>query len=216
MAFRAVLFDLDGTLLDTLEDIADSMNAALEARGFPPHDIARYKVFVGDGIATLAERVLPEARRTPDEIAATLARMGDEYQQRWNAKSKPYPGVPALLDALEERGLPMAVVSNKPHRFTVSCVEVLLETWEFAQIIGVDESTPRKPDPAGALRAARNLGVTPGETLYVGDTNTDMRTAVAAGMFPVGVAWGFRPVEELREHGAREILDRPADLLRLL
>ncbi|MFP4053458.1 MAG: HAD family hydrolase [Phycisphaerae bacterium] len=217
MPYEAVLFDLDGTLLDTLEDLADSANAALEARGLPTHPLDAYRFFVGDGMRNLVRRTLPaEAAADEGFVDTVLGEMKHAYSERWDARTRPYDGVPALLDGLAERGVKTCIVSNKPHDFTVLCVERLLPGWRFHAIQGVSDDVPPKPDTTGTLRSARTLGVPPQRFLYLGDTNTDMKTANAAGMFAVGAAWGFRPVEELRENGARAIAARPTDLLEML
>lgn len=215
MDFKAVLFDLDGTLLDSLEDLADSMNAVLHRQRYPEHPVEAYKYFVGDGIEALARRALPEAHRDEEAIAACVREMRQEYGNRWDKKTRPYPGIPELLDELSRRGVKMTVFSNKPDETTRVMVARLLPRWRFERVRGERPGTPRKPDPAGALEIARELGLSPEEFLYVGDTDTDMKTALAAGMFPVGVLWGFRDAGELEAHGARAIIKRPLDLLTL-
>lgn len=213
MVHRAIVFDLDGTLLDTLEDLADSMNAVLEAAGHPTHPVAAYRHFVGDGVRTLVERAFPRGTADPDAgVAAMLA----EYSRRWRAKTRPYPGVGALLDGLTAQGLPFAILSNKPDEFTRLTTEALLGSWHFAEVWGVKDSVPPKPDPTGALAMAAALDVPPGEILYLGDTGTDMRTAVAAGMDPIGALWGFRDATELSATGARMLAERPEDVLALV
>ncbi|MCR4411808.1 MAG: HAD-IA family hydrolase, partial [Thermoguttaceae bacterium] len=127
-----------------------------------------------------------------------------------------YEGIPELLDALVARRLPMAVLSNKPQEFTRLCVERLLPRWRFATVVGAGAALPRKPDPTGALCIASEFGVSAERILYLGDTNTDMQTAVAAGMYPVGALWGFRTRDELLASGARALVERPADVLRLI
>ena len=214
MACEGVIFDLDGTLLDTLEDLADSMNCALAKVGCPGHPVEAYKTMVGDGVKTLAMRALPPHARD-EQTVATVAAMRAEYALRWKNKTRPYPGIPELLDALTARGVRMAVLSNKPHDATVDCVRVLLPKWTFSVVQGQVDSMPKKPDPAGALAIARTWGVAPEEILYLGDTDTDMQTATAAGMVAVGVLWGFRDDTELRTNGARHILKTPADFLSL-
>ena len=210
---RAVLFDLDGTLLDTLDDLADSMNAALERCGFAQHPVDAYRYFVGDGIDVLVQRVLP-ANAYNEEVHAKLkAAMNDEYSRRWNVKSQPYEGVPALLDALQERGIAMTVLSNKPEPFTLKAVSNLLADWRFAIVRGARPGVPTKPDPTAALHIADEMAVPPSEFLYLGDTNTDMQTARAAGMHALGVTWGFRPGEELLQSGAHDLLETPLQLL---
>jgi phosphoglycolate phosphatase len=216
VTFQAVLFDLDGTLLDTLEDLAVSMNTALESFGFPPHPVEAYRYMVGDGMDTLARRAIPENRIEPATVMACVDRMKSQYRQHWLDTTKPYDGIPDLLDALAQRTIPMAILSNKPDDFTKPMVEKVLAKWSFTEVRGVSEDTPRKPNPSGALQIAERLGVDPAEFLYVGDTNTDMETARSAGMYPVGVLWGFRTEEELQMSGAENVIARPTDLLDLL
>lgn len=216
MTFQAVLFDLDGTLLDTVEDIADSANAALRRLGCPAWPAEDYKRFIGDGVANLARRAVPPDRHGPDVLAQFAGLFRDEYAARWDAKTRPYPGVPELLDALARKAVPMAVLSNKPDEFTQLCVRRLLARWRFRAVLGERDGVPRKPDPAGALQVAAALGLAPREVLYLGDTGTDMQTAAAAGMCPVGALWGFRTDEELSAHGAKTLIERPPELLSLL
>ncbi len=216
MSYRAVIFDLDGTLLDSLEDLADSMNAVLARQQFPVHAVDRYRYFVGDGISELVRRVLPEQLRTDSLVAENIRWMSAEYEQRWNKKTRPYPGIVELLAALTDADLRMAVLSNKPDPFTKIMVPALLPGWNFEPILGARPGVPVKPDPQAALEIAGQLKVEPHEIFYLGDTATDMRTATAAGMMAVGVAWGFRTVEELRQNGAQRIIHYPTDLLPLL
>jgi phosphoglycolate phosphatase len=215
MNFPAVLFDLDGTLLDTLEDLADSANLALGQLGFPAHPIESYKYFIGDGLENLVRRALPEGRGDSATLARCLELTRVHYAVGWAKKTRPYQGIPALLDALTLRGVRMAVLSNKPEELTRLCVEGLLAAWHFEVVSGARQSLPRKPDPTGANQIARRLELAPKKIVYLGDTATDMQTAVAAGMFPVGALWGFRTAEELRAHGAQILLASPVDLLRL-
>jgi phosphoglycolate phosphatase len=216
MSYRAVLFDLDGTLLDTLDDLADSTNAALRSLGFPEHPPPAYQYFVGDGMENLVRRALPAERYDAALAARAAALVQREYAQRWAVKSRPYAGNPELLDALVARGTAMAVLSNKPEEFTQLCVARLLPQWSFPVVVGARAGLPRKPDPTGAREVVHRLGVAPVEVLYLGDTNTDMQTALAAGLFPVGALWGFRTADELRAAGARVLLKKPQDLLGLL
>jgi phosphoglycolate phosphatase len=213
MKLRAILFDLDGTLLDTLEDLADCTNRSLARLGLPAHPAESFRYFVGDGIENLARRALPEDRRDPGTVAELRASIGREYAAHWADKTRIYPGIPELLDALSARPVPMAILSNKPHAFTLAIAEHYFPRWPFAAIYGARDSHPRKPDPAAALEICAELSLSPPEILYAGDTNTDMRTARSAGMFAVGVLWGFRPREELLESGAQALAARPEDLL---
>lgn len=216
MRLSAVLFDLDGTLLDTLADVADATNAALAQLGFPGHPAEAYKYFIGDGMEQLAHRVLGPGPRDPDLVARCVECIRQEYARCWDHKTRPYPGVPELLDQLAARGVPMAVLSNKPQEFTQLCVERLLGRWRFGAVVGAGGQFPRKPHPAAAQHIARTLGLPPESIVYLGDTNTDMQTAVAAGMFPVGALWGFRSADELRTSGAQALVAHPMELLTFL
>ena len=216
MSYAAVLFDLDGTLLDTLEDLADSMNAVLQAEGHAVHPIDAYRYFVGDGIENLVRRALPETSRDATTVTRGKEAMDAEYHQRWNAKTKPYPGIPKLLDELTRRQLPIAILSNKPEPFALLTVNALLANWTFTPIRGARPDTPHKPDPTSALAIAEELGLPPSSCLYVGDTDTAMKTAIAADMYALGATWGFRPGEELLQSGAQVLIDKPLELLDLL
>lgn len=202
--------------MNTLEDLADSGNWALGQLGFAEHPVESYKYFVGDGVENLVRRALPAGRSDAATVARCAELMRDAYGRRWAEKTRPYPGIPELLDALVMRGMPMAVLSNKPDDATRLCVERLLPRWRFAAVVGAQASLARKPDPAGALLIAERLGHAPAQILYLGDTNTDMQTAVAAGMLPVGALWGFRTAEELTASGAQRLVGRPGELLELL
>lgn len=216
MPLNAVIFDLDGTLLNTLADIGDSANGALEKRGFPAHPLESYRNFIGDGAGQLIRRVLPEESRDEALIQACLEDFQREYGRNWNVQTKPYPGVPEMLDLVVSSGLIPAVLSNKPDKFTQKCVNELLPKWRFEVILGASGAFPRKPDPAGALEVARRLNIAPAQFLYVGDSGVDMQTAVAAGMFAVGVLWGFRGREELRQGGAQVLIEHPMEIRKLI
>ena len=213
MTLSAVLFDLDGTLLDTLRDIGDSMNAALVELGFPPHTLSSYRRFVGDGVTVLARRALPAAARDNTTVDACVSAMRKIYAANADVHTRPYDGVIKVLDALDTRGVALAVLSNKPDDLTHVVVERYFGRDRFAQVVGARTGVPHKPDPSAARAIARRMDRQPAEFLYVGDTDTDMRMAVAAGMVPVGAAWGFRSVAELTATGARFIVKRPLDIL---
>ncbi len=215
MRAKAILFDLDGTLLDTLRDLADSGNAVLAAREFPTHPLDAYRTFVGNGMLNLAQDIFPEGHRprTEAEIEAVLAEYRAAYERNWRNTTASFPGIAKLLDRLVAARVPIGVVSNKAHDFTLRCVETFLGDWTWNVVLGHREGHTRKPDPAGALEAAATLGAAADECLFVGDSDVDMLTAKNAGMHALGVAWGFRPVEELRAAGADAILERPEDLL---
>jgi len=217
MRFQAVIFDLDGTLLDTIEDLTDSVNAALARLGFPAKTVEECKILVGDGLATLIRRALPSSRaEDPEAFRKLYDGMRAEYRLRNAVKTRPYPGIPELLAALAERKIPLAVLSNKPHDSTREVVEKNFPGVPFRFVCGAREEIPVKPDPAGALDIARRFHIPPGEILYVRDTNADMRTAAAAKMFAVGVLWGFRTADELRKNGAQVLVSRPSEILGLL
>jgi phosphoglycolate phosphatase len=216
MPFPAVLFDLDGTLLDTLEDIADSANEVLLSLKLPPHEVAAYKQFVGEGVQRLFEKALPAQRRNASLIAQCAAQFNEEYARCWDLKTHPYDGVLSLLEGLRDQGLPLAVLSNKPQAFTVQCVDRYFPAGTFRCVLGQREGVPRKPDPAGALEIAAALGVLPDRMAYLGDSSIDMQTAVRAGMYAIGAQWGFRSREELLAHGAAAVIERPEQLLPLV
>ena len=216
MKYRGVAFDFDGTLMDTLQDLADSVNAVLARSGFAQHSLEEYRHFVGEGIEQLAQRVLPEGHRDEASVARTLEAVRQEYRQRWPEHTRPYPGIPELLDALAARGIKMAIVTNKPDDSTRNMTARLLSRWKFDAIIAATPDLPRKPDPRGALDAARIMGLPPAAVLYVGDSDIDMKTAGAAGMYAVGALWGFRTAGELLSNGARRLIEEPLELLELL
>lgn len=215
MNFDAILFDLDGTLLDTLDDIADAMNRALAEHGFPTHPAEAYRYFVGDGVEMLLRRALPAERQSAEVIETCRREYQRQYGLSWNVKTRLYEGIAEMLDAAVGLGLKLAVFSNKPHQFTCQCVQHYLARWSFAAVLGQTAELPRKPDPAGALEIARRLGLRPERFLYLGDTATDMKTARAAGMTSVGALWGFRTREELETSGASVIVRSPREIVAL-
>ncbi len=216
MTLKAIIFDLDGTLLDTIADLASASNHVLRGLGHPEHSVPAYKHFVGDGIEALARRALPPLAQQREEISQCVELLREEYGRRWADTTGPYPGVPELLNALEERMFPKAILTNKPHRVALEVVRHLLPNWRFAVIQGATDSVPRKPDPTSALTIARQLALEPAQILYLGDTNTDMKTAQSAGMYAVGALWGFRDAEELQQSGARALIENPMELLQLI
>ena len=216
MSYKAVIFDLDGTLLDTLEDIADSVNRVLRAKGFPIHKLDAFRFFVGDGSRMLVKRALPENERSDESVAYCLSAFKKVYANAWDVKTEPYAGIPELLNHLGQTNVRMAVCSNKPHAFSVLCVEKLLNQWRFDPIVGQSSRYPKKPAPDSALAIAHDMGVAPAEIVFIGDSGVDMQTAVAAGMLPVGAAWGFRPEKELRENGCMYVACNPMDVIKII
>jgi len=216
MQFKVILFDLDGTLLDTLDDLGNSVNRVLAERGFPTHDLDRYRYFVGDGTLILITRALPKQERNDDTIQACVDAFKKDYSQNWNVKTRLYDGIAEMLDELIAQNLKLAVLSNKPHKFTKQCVDELLSNWRFDVVLGQRDAVPRKPSPEGALEIAEHLNTKPDNVLYLGDSAVDMQTAVAAGMFPAGVMWGFRSAKELQNSGAKALIEQPLEILSLL
>lgn len=214
MKYKAIIFDLDGTLLNTIQDIAGSMNAVLGKNGYPVHTLKRYKYLVGLGLEKLVYDSLPETARKKSILKRMKSEAGKEYAIRWNHKSRPYPGIVSLLKTLKSRVLKTAVLSNKPQHFTKKSVEALLPYQCIDLIQGEDSRTRKKPDPQGALKISKVFRISPRNIIYVGDTKTDMQTAKAAKMFAVGVTWGFRSKAELLSHGADSIINHPRELLK--
>lgn len=213
MHLKAVIFDLDGTLLDTLQDIANAANTVLANNGFPIHQIDDYRRFIGSGINKLISRALPRDKQNPETVVALAEEFRAEYGRHWNVTTRVYSGVPEMLDGLKVRRIRLAVLSNKPHDFTQQCVDSLLHGWTFKAVMGYNDKIPPKPDPNGAIQIASKLNLPPSRILVLGDSDIDMKTAIAAGMFPVGALWGFRSREELLENGAKAVLQRPQDIL---
>ena len=209
---RGVIFDLDGTLVDSLQDIAAAMNRTLARRGFPTHPLAAYQSFIGEGVQKLAERALPEDQQ--GERASVVAAYQADYAEHLLASSAPYPGIPALLDALSAKGVPMTVLSNKPDAATRELVQALFGRWSFQAVAGERPGVPRKPDPTAALKLAQAMGLPACDVSFVGDTLVDIACARAAGMRPLGVLWGFR-AQEVAASGVTAVR-RPQELVPLL
>ena len=213
LSFKAVVFDFDGTLVDSLCGIAAAMNDALREFGLEEHAWESYRARVGGGVVVLAQKAVPEGWE--GSLEALMATYRKHYHRKMWESVRLYEGIPALLDALQACGIPMAVLSNKGEDFIQALSKVLLAPWNFADIRGEREGVPKKPDPTAALDIAQRLRVKPEETLFVGDTPVDMRTAHAAGMRAIGVSWGFRRKEELHEAGASFVINSPLQLLSL-
>lgn len=211
--YRAMIFDLDGTLLDTIDDIAVAMNRGLESRDLGSYPIETYKALVGDGVEELVRRAFSSHSLADEEIAGIVRDYRREYGLCWRAHSRPYPGVPELLEELARRGIKTAVLSNKSHLFTKAMTEELLGFHRFDVVRGAMSGVPLKPDPRPALIIASEMGVPPAAVVFLGDTNVDMIAAVAAGMLPVGALWGFRSADELKAGGAAALLASPLDIL---
>jgi len=210
--FKAIIFDLDGTLLDSMEDIADAMNMVLEKAGFPTHPVAAYRYFIGDGMDVLVKRALPEDQRRPENLKICLAAMQKVYRRNWAAKTHPYPGIAGLLNRCKAISLKMGILSNKPDDATQATVDHFLLPEIFAAVHGARPNIPKKPDPLGAELMAGEIGVEPEECILLGDMPVDIQTAQAAGMYPVGALWGLRTADELSAAGAKLLAVSPAAL----
>lgn len=212
MNYLSVIFDLDGTLLDTLQDIAETANAVLSDHGFPMHPVHDFKNYVGDGLFVLMQRITPS--NTPAHSIESCCRLFfDLYSHSWQNNSRPYEGVIDLLDALKSRGISMAVLSNKPHIFTKLFINKYFPSRPFVDVYGQREGIPKKPDPTVALQIAVRQKIHPHSMLFVGDTGIDIQTGKASGMTTVGVSWGFRSVTELEKEQPNIIIHHPSELI---
>ena len=216
MNTETVIFDLDGTLLNTLEDLADSMNRVLKVHSLPEHNSESYKHFVGNGARKLVERALPVHLRDSDTVDKYLREYRSVYDNNWRNKTELYSGIADMLVKLRELRIPIAILSNKPHSDVLKVVAHFFDDTTFSAISGQRDHIPHKPAPDGVFVIMEELKVLPDFCLFVGDSSVDMQTAKNSGMKAVGVSWGFRTVGELLENGADHIIDDPQELLSLL
>jgi len=216
MNIKAVIFDLDGTLLDTIDDIADSMNQALENQGRTPYDVESYKIFVGRGVDELVKAVLKEDASHQSLFDVIRADYREYYRLWQNHKTKPYAGIVTLLQDLLEKDIKVCVLSNKPDADTVKVIAHYFPNYPFFEVYGQRTGYAVKPDPQSVLEIIDKLGYQKAEILYIGDTATDMQTAVNANLTAVGVLWGFRQKDELLKGGASFIISHPSELTQLL
>ena len=215
MHYKAVLFDMDVTLINSVDDIADAMNQVLQQNHLPTHPVKKYCDWIGDGMKNLVITALPVNKREDVFINKYLEEMKAAYSDMWMNKTHLYPGIPDLLTVLRKRNIKMAILSNKPHRFTQIIADKLLTEWNFDVVMGYREGFLRKPDPSSALEIARQINIDPAFFLYLGDSAIDIITAINAGMYPVGVSWGYRSTNSLLESGAQKIIYNPNELLSL-
>ena len=201
--FDGIIFDLDGTLVDTLADLADAMNRVLNGERAPVHSNATYKLLIGKGIRNLVGEALPPEKRSAETIARCYERMIADYGEHCLVKTRKYDGVAELVSGLHAAGVKQAVFSNKSDELTRQIVESLFDPGDFDAVMGARPGAPLKPDPTVALFISDRLGVASGRMIFLGDSGIDMLTAGAAGMIAVGAAWGFRTKAELVESGAR-------------
>ncbi|WP_270488244.1 HAD family hydrolase [Butyricimonas synergistica] len=213
---KLVIFDLDGTLLNSLEDLAASTNYALRRYGYPEHELPAYRYFVGNGIDKLLERALPDAVRTPENVMKIKEDFVAYYAVHKADFTAPYAGIPELLGELKRQGILLAVASNKYHEATVALIPAYFGEGLFDFVFGQREGIAIKPDPTIVYDIIKAAGVRKEEVLYVGDSGVDMQTAVNSGVTSVGVTWGFRDREELLANGACHVAESPLDILAIL
>ncbi|MFV0636203.1 HAD family hydrolase [Mitsuokella sp.] len=212
MQYKAAIFDLDGTLVDTLEDLAISVNEMLKSYGFPTHTVEEYRYFLGNGSKKLIERTLPKDKAQDEAFVLEAMKRYQEIYEHHRDHTGPFKGIQPLLDKLKDMGIPMGVCTNKHQQAADEIIGGMFPKGTFTTVMGDRPGLPIKPDPTKPLMMAKEYGVKPEEVAYFGDTSVDMDTAVNAGFLPIGVLWGFRPEKELLEHGAKVILAKPEEL----
>ena len=210
---KLVIFDLDGTLLDTIADLAESANYALKQLGYPTHDVETIRTFVGNGINKLLERALPPHEQTEENVMRMRSHFVPYYDVHNVDLSSPYPGIVNLLEDLQAKGIQIAVASNKYQAATVKLVKQYFPNIDFVEILGQREGINVKPDPTIVFDILKKAKVSCEETLYVGDSGVDMQTAINAGIDAVGVTWGFRPRAELESFQPMGLIDKAEELL---
>ncbi len=215
MSKQLAIFDLDGTLLDTVADLANATNQALAKCGYPTHPTEAYYRFVGNGINKLFARALPEEARTEENVQRIRTLFIPYYNEHNADDSHPYPGIVELLTQLQSQGIQLAVASNKYQQATTKLVGHFFPNIRFAAVYGQREGVPIKPDPAIVNDILSETGISRAHTLYIGDSGVDMQTARNASVESVGVTWGFRDEEELRTNGATHIIHHAKDILKL-
>lgn len=213
---KLVIFDLDGTLLNTIADLAASTNFALGKLGINAHPLESYPTFVGNGIRKLFERALPVTLRTPEMVEKVREQFMPYYDVHNADLTTIYPGISELLKTLQEKGIQLSVASNKYQSATEKLIQHYFPDIHFVSVLGQREGIPVKPDAGIVMDTLKAAGVTAEETLYVGDSGVDMQTATNGGVESVGVTWGFRPLSELESNGAQHIINQPDELLKLL
>ena len=216
MPKRLAIFDLDGTLLNTIADLATATNQALDACGFPTHPIETYPFFVGNGINKLFERALPAEARTEENVLRIRAHFLPYYDEHNADLSHPYPGIPQLLENLQAAGIQVAVASNKYHRATEKLIRHYFPTIRFAAILGQREGVPIKPHPQIVEDILALVPVSKEEVIYIGDSGVDMQTALNAGVESIGVTWGFRPREELLQYSPTHLADTAKEIENII
>ncbi len=212
---KGVIFDLDGTLLDTLQDLSDSVNKALTKYGYPAHSPEEYKARIGNGFRNLMEVSLPAECRDDATISKILAEFLEVYSKNYTLQTKPYDGISKLLFELSKKNILLGINSNKRTDYTLELAGKNFPNTAFAGIFGERSGIPRKPDPASALEIAALMKLEPSEIIYIGDSGTDIKTGINAGMSTAGVLWGFRGIEEFIDSHADYIFHAPHEIAEL-
>ncbi|MFC0781118.1 HAD family hydrolase [Flavobacterium sp. HJSW_4] len=215
MKFKGIIFDLDGTLVNSLEDISDAMNKVLQGLNFPTHTYDTYQYFIGSGLRNLVSKALPATNNSDEQIEICFECMINEYREICTLKTKPYDGIVELLENLTSQSIKMAVFSNKADELTKKIASEIFPN-HFDQAIGLSTEALKKPNPFEALEIGKKWNLKPEEILFVGDSDIDMQTAVNANMFPVGVTWGYRTEEELKNSGAKLVVNKASELIEIL
>ncbi|MBQ9585904.1 MAG: HAD family hydrolase [Muribaculaceae bacterium] len=214
---KLAIFDLDGTLLNTIKDLGDAVNYALDRNGFHTHSVASYPYFVGNGVRRLIERSLPEdARKSSTTVNTMLKDFKQFYNEHNTDRTEPYDGIPELLQQLQDNGVQLAVASNKYQQATLKIINTFFPNIDWVAIVGQQEDIPIKPDPSIIFMILAQARISKQDTIYIGDSGIDMETARRACIDSVGVTWGFRPVKELKEYHANVIINRPQDILPII
>lgn len=212
---KLAIFDMDGTICNTIDDLADATNFAMQTLGYPLHTVEQYKYFVGNGIPKLIYRALPEDKRSDEDIAEAKELMLSYYRVHFADKTKPYDGITELLTRIKEKGIHITVCTNKAHHMAIEVANKLFDRM-LEVVIGQSDDRPLKPDPFSPKEIMNKYGVTPDETVFIGDSDVDMQTAVNSGTHSIGVTWGFRTAEELKQNGAGHIADTPSEIIDII
>lgn len=215
MKFKGIIFDLDGTLVDSLHDISDAMNIVLKSLNYPTHTYDTYQYFIGSGLRNLVSKALPATNNSDEQIEICFECMVNEYREMCTVKTKPYEGILELLDNLTSQNIKLAVFSNKADELTKKIASEIFPDY-FDTAVGLSTETLKKPNPFEAVEISKNWNLKPEEILFVGDSDIDMQTAINANMFPVGVTWGYRTEEELKTSGAKLVINNASELIEIL
>jgi len=213
---KGIIFDLDGTLVNSIEDLADSMNYVLAQNNFGTYNTNTYKQFVGTGIRNLVIKALPNGHKDEQTVNKCFKMMLETYSQNCTNKTKPYEGITQMLNELTNRKIKMAILSNKADKLAQRVAKEILSKWHFETVIGFTDEESRKPNPKSTLQIVNELNLLKPEILYLGDSGTDMQTANNAGLYAIGALWGFRSEEELVLNGAKHLLKHPMELLDII